>query len=263
MINNSISFGNSESKGLSVLGAVKDSALNVGLTAVAGGAIGGVAGKIASLTPYTPSKEAINMQYGDMFLKATMKEELPDYIARKGDDIVDSVKLGAKLFRKDIELGIQAKNAEQLYELVKTLPEAELRGEKVQGVLKEFFEGTAEMMPVDKASREQLMDGIKARFQKMLRGSDSINKKFQGLQETFTDAVSKDFKIQDMVERSARDLRKNAIIGAGIAVGVVGALVLNILKTYGVIGKRQNSAPANNLAGAQNNISQPLKTTQG
>ncbi len=264
MINNSVSFGKSESKGPSIFGAIKDSAVNVASTAVLGGTVGAIGGKIASLTPYTPSKAALDAQYADLFVKTTLKDQVPDYIAKKGDDVVDAVKLGAKLFKKDIELGIQASNADKLYTIVTSLPESELRSENVQKSLKEFFKGTAENMPVDKASREQIAEGIKARFKKFMRGSASLNEKFKSLQDTFTDAVSKDFKIQNMVEKGARDLRRNAMIGAGVAVGIIGALVLNILKTYGVIGKKgKQEAPVYNLAGAQGNISQPLKTTQG
>ena len=229
MINNSVSFGNSDSKGVSILGAVKDSALNVGLSAAVGGVVGGIGGKIASFTPYKPT---------------------------------GAIKEGAKLVKDDVALGVKANSADKLYSVIKSIPDADLGKESVQKALGEFFNG-ADDFAFKNATKDEITEAIKEKFKNILKESEGVNKKFCELREKFIENVSQDFRVQELVSKSAKDLRKNAMIGAGVAIGIIGALVLNLLNTYGVIGKRQKSAPANNLAGAQNNISQPLKTTQG
>lgn len=262
MINNSVSFGNSDSKGVSILGAVKDSALNVGLSAAVGGVVGGIGGKIVSFTPYKPTQAALNAQYGDMFLKMGLREELPDYIRNLGDDVTGAIKEGAKLVKDDVALGVKANSADKLYSVIKSIPDADLGKESVQKALGEFFNG-ADDFAFKNATKDEITEAIKEKFKSILKESEGVNKKFNELRENFIETASQDFKVQELVSKSAKDLRKNAMIGAGVAIGIIGALVLNLLNTYGVIGKRQKSAPANNLAGAQNNISQPLKTTQG
>lgn len=262
MINNSVSFGKSESKGASVLGAVKDSALNVGLTTLAGGTVGALGGKLASLVPYTPSEAALNAQYGDMFMKLGLKEELPDYIANKGEDIVDKIKQGAQLIKDDIAIDVKAKAADKLYSAIKAAPEADLGKEEFQNALKQFFDD-ADDFAFQGAKKEEIAEAIKTKFKNLIDKSEEINNNFKALKDSFIEAVSKDHNIQGMAEKSARDLRKNAIIGAGIAVGVVTALVLNILKTYGIIGKKRMQVPQQPMMEPQSSFMQPLKTTQG
>lgn len=75
-----VSFGNNQqnSNAGNLFGAIKDSFLNVAATAALGGAAGGAVGKLASLTPYTPDKAALNMQYADMFQRALKKMKSPN-----------------------------------------------------------------------------------------------------------------------------------------------------------------------------------------
>lgn len=262
MINNSISFGNSDKSNGSIFGAIKDSALNVGFTAVAGGALGGIGGKIASLTPYKPSTSAIEAQYGDMFLKAGIKEELPEYISNMGDEVASAVKKGAELVKEDIAIGVKVSNADKLYSIIKTLPEDDLSKDNIQKALKEFFGDKSDFAFKD-AKKDEIIEAIKNKFKELMEKSKDINNEFSTLKGQFIESASKDYRVQTMAEKAAKDLRRNAMVGAGIAVGVFGALVLNILKTYGIIGAKHKQAPVNNATGAVNNAMQPLKTTQG
>ena len=104
----------------------------MGLSAAVGGVVGEIGGKIASFTPYKPTQAALNAQYGDMFLKMGLREELPDYIRNLGDDVTGAIKEGAKLVKDDVALGVKANSADKLYSVIKSIPDADLGKESVQ-----------------------------------------------------------------------------------------------------------------------------------
>ena len=242
MNNGAITFGNEQNNGGSVLGAIKDSAVNVGITALAGGTAGAVGGKIAALTPYKPSEEAMNFQYSDIFIKAAEKDELPDYIKDKGDDITGAVKKCRNLFKANTGLIKKMNETESLYKQIQETAEEEIKSEEFQTKLKEFFKEKAEKIPEGGYKKEEALQKIKERYDKILKNLGKINEKYGGLQDSFIKSASKDVEISDIAEKGAQHLRKRCLVGAGIAIGITGALILNLLKTYGVIGKKQTTA---------------------
>ena len=242
MNNGAITFGNEQNNGGSVLGAIKDSAVNVGITALAGGTAGAVGGKIAALTPYKPSKEAMNLQYGDIFVKAARKDELPDYIKDKGDDITGAVEKCRSLFKANAKLSLKMAETKNLHAQVQKMTEEEIKSEEFQTKLKEFFKEEAEKIPEGGYKKEEALRKAEEYYDKTCKNLERINEKCGELQDSFIKGASKDEKICDIAEKGAKHLRKRCFVGAGIAIGITGALILNLLKTYGVIGKKQTTA---------------------
>lgn len=242
MNNGAITFGNEQNNGGSVLGAIKDSAVNVGITALAGGTAGAVGGKIAALTPYKPSEEAMNFQYGDIFIKAAKKDELPDYIKDKGDDITGVVEKCRNLFKANAGLIKEMAETESLYNQIKKTTEEEIKSEEFQTKLKEFFKEKVEKIPEGGYKKEEALRKAEERYDKICENLKRIDEKCGELQDSFIKSAAKDEKICDIAEKGAKHLRKRCFVGAGIAIGITGALILNLLKTYGVIGKKQTTA---------------------
>jgi len=249
ILDNSITFGKGQNSGGSILGAVKDSVINVGATAALGAAAGALGGKVATLKPYTPSTEEINYQLRDIFVKAGFKDQLPDYIKNKGDDVVSAVKKSSRLIKSDIALNEKINEASLLYSIAEQASDTDFKGEKVQNALKKFFH--LKNPPENGYTKEGAKKALKERTEKILNTSVKINKQFNTLQDDFikNEAVLNDGKIQELAQSGAKHLRNREIIGAGIAIGVIGAFVLNILNTYGVIGKKKSAAAQSQAAG--------------
>lgn len=267
-----VSFGNNQqnSNAGNLFGAVKDSFLNVAATAALGGAAGGAVGKLASLTPYTPDKAALNMQYADMFQRALKKDEIPEHIKNAGDDFVQMVKSSKDLQKDILDITADLTDKANLKILVTEAKDEMIQQQGFQETIKNTLKEAADKIPEGGYTKNEVLERLKdiptdgkELAEKIKDATKASQEKLSGFYDDFIKKAGelKDSVINQYAQDGAKHLRKTSIIGAGIAIGAMGALILNILKTYGIIGKK--GAPAQGQA-AQPQVSSPmLKTTQG
>lgn len=269
LMSQSVSFGRSEGgPGISgTLGAVKDSFLNVGLTAVVGGTVGGAAGKLAALTPYKPTVAQMQFQYADMFEKAIIRKDIPDFIKNAGGDFVQLTEIGKQTAEYASQLATEAAETKILYGAVQEASDEIISGSEFKTKITEFFKGKETKIADADYTKEGLLSKLKEHFDKIREQSELKGKLFNSVNEDFVKKAENlgDCDMKTLAEKGAKHLRKRSIIGAGIAIGIIGALTLNILKTYGVIGRRrpvqnQGAAQAQNPSGT---APVPKMTTQG
>ncbi len=256
-----------------ILGAVKDSAINVGATAVAGGVIGAAGGKLVSLKPYTPNSTAMEAQYRDMFLRAgnaSSAGEVPEYLKDKGDDVLNLVKKSGRILKRNSELTERANEIATMGQAVSRADNATFSGNKFQSLIAEFFKDKPEKIPEGGYTKEGVVERLQTSLGKIDKISKRLGEKYAPLSDEFVEKAAKNEEIKEIAEKGAKHLRKRSIIGAGIAIGVCAALVLNLLRTYGVIGRKKSSSAGSNGGAAQTQYNPAqiqntatLKTTQG
>lgn len=227
----------------SFLGAVKDSAVNVLSTAAVGGVVGGIGGKIATIAPYKPSVEALNFQYADMFEKAATATEIPAFLQDKGDDIVQLTKKGQKTLKGFNGLKGAMGGVETMYATLSKVPEDKFGSEDVQKIVKAFFKNDKKV-PEGGYTKTAVLERLKGRFDTMGGILKNKGEEFMQAQGSFVEKIKglKNAQIDDWAAKGAKHLRNRAMIGAGVGLGIVGALVLNLLSTSGLFNKKQ---PAN------------------
>ncbi len=255
MLNNQVSF-TADKKSNGVTQSALSSAANVAVTIGAGAAVGGGIGKLASLTPYKPKAGELNFQYADMFEKSFRQDGTPDIIKKAGGEV-------EKLYEKYISKAklpfakttLAYEEAAYMYEnLASDTKGILIKNQEVQDKLKTLL---GKEPPKEGFSIEEALTGLKdktiaagSRLREALKAKDE-------LRQEFIDKASKNEALTEIATKGAKHLRKRAIIGVGVGIGVAAALVLNILNTYGIIGKRK---VANN--GAQNSASMQPQATQ-
>lgn len=262
-MNNQISFGKKTGTIGNVISSVGSSALNVGVTIGAGAGVGACVGKLASLTPYKLSAAAMEHQYADMFVKAVNLPETPEYM--KGLSEITSVVSNAK------KIGL-CENKKARIENIKTLCN-KLKDEvknNADAIKDDGLQKYAKKLLKSKSENSLTADEITGALEGHIKKADKLLEKIDNKisKKTMEDAFgefaekAKNCDVtKKLAENGAKHLRKNAVIGAGIAIGVLGALVINLLHTNGLIklGKRtQKDQPTANMPAL------PLaKTTQG
>ncbi len=244
-----VSFGSSGTQKRSIFSDIKNSAINVGTTALVGGTIGAIGGKIGTLVPYKPSEAAINFQYADMFEKATNANKIPECLKDTGDDIKNLISKGQKIKSKSNTIkNYYNKLVEFVGNLSKVKPN-EYNSDEIQTQIKNFFKDSAKNIPEGGYNQANVVQKIESKTDKINKILTSQSKKFSEYQEKFVDIIKnlKNENLESIAKKGAKHLRNRAIIGTGIAIGVVGALIFNILNTYGLIGRKaQASAPPTN-----------------
>lgn len=261
---NQVSFGKQSGTVGSVLGSVGSSALNVGVTMGAGAGVGACIGKLASLTPYKPSAAALEHQYTDMFIKAVQMPKAPEYLA--GIPELKTAICDAKKVNLYTSGKAQAEDIKKLcggfIEKIKETPDI-IKNEGVQEYAKRLLKSKSE----NPLTGEEVVGAFEKHIKKADTLLEKIDKKLAGrtVEGVFGDFVEKAKNCdttKELAESGAKHLRKNTIIGIGIAIGVVGALVINLLHTNGVIklGKRTQNNQQNSSVSAKTPIH---GTTQG
>ncbi|MCD7740428.1 MAG: hypothetical protein LUH11_03670 [Candidatus Gastranaerophilales bacterium] len=237
---NQVSFGGSESKGGSFFSSLKDSAINVASTVAAGTAAGALGGKIASLKPYTPNAAALDFQYADMFQKALRNETTPEYIKNAGDKftkLVDSARACTNIL--DETTG-KLYTGDTLLQTVKNLPEGNIAADEIQNSAKTFLKSENMDIPQGTLTKDKITQSLQKINEKLYDKIKETSKTIDGKRSEFAEKIAeaKNPRVDELANKGAKHLRNKSVIGAGIAIGVIGALVLNLLKTYGIIGKK-------------------------
>ena len=259
MSDNSVSFGKKEGGGF--LKSTIGSAINVGATIGAGAAVGAGVGKLASLTPYKPSAADLNFQYKDMFERAVRVKEPPSYIKDAGDEFVKLFKEGRTAHVTDSINNAALLKGQQIEKLINDIAISASNNpllKKMKGVNDEQIQQQVKKILKDKSgeklTNEQMVEGLANKLQRL---SEWMGKRkpsnMDELSTQFAEKAGSNPRIKELAEKGAKYLRNKSIIGVGIAVGVLGALTLNILKTYGILklpkfGKKQAQAPAQGQA---------------
>ncbi len=187
------------SKDGSFFSAIKDSVINTGSTALIGGAIGAAGGKIVS---------AINSH-----------PPTPSEIAFQYGDMFEKTLAGGKV-PEYLKAGGD--------DIVQIAKKGIITNNHIKTLVK-----TAEKFQGEEAGQKYL--------EKITKGIFNKSEKLSNLQNEFVQKLSslKNSNIDDIASKGAAALRKDSVKGAGIAIGVIIALTLNLLKTYGVIGKKE------------------------
>lgn len=245
MINNSVSFGKNTGSSGGVLSSVASSALNVGVTAGVGAGIGAGIGKLASLTPCKIKPQDLNFQFEDMFVSAIKNRETPSYLKGAGGDVIDIVKQGKEVSKK-INMATQNVNKyASLSQFVNALPDEEIKNADFQSGIKKIIKGK---MPEGGFSKKEILEKLAIKGEKASKFiNDSCEKLTQTSNEFATKAASNE-NLKELAEKGAKHLRAKTIVGTAVAIGVVGALFLNILKTFGVIKPKRKNAQAQALS---------------
>lgn len=241
-----------------VLGGVVSSLKDTAVVATTGLAIGGLGGKLATLAPYKPSQIALNCQYEDIFDKAVAGKGIPEYLKKAGDDV-------ALLIDKGRRLGTCAarkKGADELLEFLSTRPE-EFKSDNFQNAVKSFFKGSKKIQEGGFTKDEILekLKGCSERCGKVLKEKFN-DTKLDDVRNSFVEKVKnlKNAQIDDIAEKGAKHLRNKSIVGAGMAIGLVSMLILNVLKTSGIIKPKAKTAQIN---AAQSTVLPKISSHQG
>lgn len=243
-----VTFGNGgNSRSSSVLGAVKDSALNVGVTAGAGILAGGAVGKIVSLIPSKTSEAAMKFQYGDMFERFTRTSEVPKYLQGKSEEIVQAAKDGISLRGTVRALKQKWQETGIMGAAVANATEDAIKQESFQTKIREFLHDAADKVPEGGYTKEGILERLKTSYGGLEEAIESKSDTLLKMQGEFVEKLKNlgDKDINALAEKSAKHLRAKSIVGAGMAAGMLIALTLNILKTYGVIGRKPNANQQN------------------
>lgn len=269
MQSQNVTFGNSGNN-KSFFGVAKDAAINVGGTMLIGGAAGSAAGHLVALVPHKPNAAQLNHQYVDIFEKAVMNNDLPEFLKNKAGDIAKNAQPIASNISKLNEKA--ATGSKLLDKIAKNSKDDILKNDEFLTKASEFL--GADKKLIEKNSLENVTNMIKSHLGVLKPALESENASLQLEKAAFiTEARTVD-DIVEIAKKGAKHLRKRTIVGVGIAIGIMGALTLNLLKTYGVIGKKSNvqqnpampakQAPSDvaaNLNGAS--AIKPLGTHQG
>lgn len=246
-----VTFGSGgNSKSSSVFGAVKDSALNVGVTAGAGILAGGAVGKIASLIPSKTSEAAIKFQYGDMFERLTRTSEVPKYLQGKGEEIVQAAQEGISLRNTVKALKQKWQETNIMGAAVTNATEDAIKQESFQTKIREFLQDAADKVPEGGYTKDGILERLKTSYDGLEEAIESKSGALLKMQGDFAEKLKNlgDTDITALAEKGAKHLKARSIIGAGMAIGLIAALTLNILKTYGVIGRKPNANQQNQNA---------------
>ena len=265
---NQVSFGQQQGGIKSAIGAVGSSALNVGVTVGAGAGVGALAGKLASLAPYTPSAADLNHQYHDMFIRAINSKETPEYMKEGADTLKGIVGDARKIFVKSKTHLKRLGQAGRIKGVCETAIEEIKADAKVAS--DESIQAYAKKLLKSKSEAPLSKEEVLGAFEKHIKKADKLIEKIKnGAPKEKLDTYLDDFvkkasespKTKELAEKGAKHLRKCTMIGVGAAVGIIGALVINILRTNGILklGRRKQAS-----AQAPNNIPNPqIGTTQG
>lgn len=265
---NQVSFGKQSGTFGNIIGSVGSSALNVGVTVGAGAGVGACIGKLASLTPYKPSAAALEHQYIDILEKAAMQKKTPEYIKNAGEEVFNAFKVAKRAIRRNWNYESKFRKAQQIEELVERLtsPKADLTS-TLKGYTANLQNIAKGILKIDKdasVTSEELINKLVEKHEKLI---ETLEKRkpadTKSLTNAFIEKASQNNDIKELAETGAKHLRKTSIVGIGMAIGIVGALVINLLNTNGVIklGKRTQNKQQNTGMPA---VNVPLeKTTQG
>ena len=228
----SVSFGKQTGTRGGILGSVGGSLLNVGATVGVGAGIGAGIGKLASLTPYTPTAADLKYQYADMFERAVGTKETPSYIQEAGDKFTNLVAKGKKLLKSGRCAQRNGINLEVCRSAAENATDEVIKSSEFQRGIKKIIKGK---MPEGGFTREQIIERLAQKSEKTAEFLQKNGKKITETAEEFVDSAASCPRMKELAEKGAKHLRNKTIVGAAIAIGVIGALVLNILKTYGIL----------------------------
>lgn len=241
----------------SFLGDVASSALNVGATVGAGAAVGSIGGRIASLVPYKIKDADIAFQYGDMFCRAAQSETATDLLKSTTGTVKDLIQEGKNCIAIQNGYKEQAQTAAEFLAGVMETADDAFSGAEVQDKIKSFFRDTADKIPTGGYTKEGVKTRLQDSIEHAVNNHKAQNEYFANIKERFVQAAraAGDTNLEEVAKKGAKALRNRSIIGAGIAIGVITALALNIMKSFK--SARAVSAPAP----AQKNPG--IGTTQG
>ena len=224
-----------EQSNLSILGSIGASALNVGLSAGAGAAVGGAVGKVASMIPIKPSEAALNHQYEDMFIKAAKTaQDVPEYLKDKGDEILGIVKNGQQALSGYTSSNVQAEKIKNFTAGIASLTDDAIKNDETQNIIKEFFKDAT--APTGGYAKESVVQRLTDWHKNVVAKIESTGDALDNAGKEFVEKAKNIKGLNEMAEQGAKHLRKSTIIGAGVGIGVLAALTLNLLNTYGLIG---------------------------
>lgn len=230
--NNSIPQGNTAGSQRGFLKTVGGSLINVGATIGAGAAVGGGIGKLASLTPYKPKAAELEYQFKDMFVKAAKNEEAPEHIRNLGDSVSSLVNSYKQLAKKTEFATNNCVCYNGCLEAVKKISEEEIKDKKFQTAIKKIIKGK---MSENGYTKEQIVERLTNKIARTTNFLEKNSENANNILGDFCKKASANERMTELATKGAKHLRSKAIIGVGIGVGIISALVLNILKTYGVL----------------------------
>ncbi|MCD8024253.1 MAG: hypothetical protein LUE64_01830 [Candidatus Gastranaerophilales bacterium] len=255
---NSTNFkGNEQAQSQSITGALRDSFVNIGATVAIGGGAGAAAGKAASLLPFKPDSTALNFQYEDMFERAISNEDTPDYLKKASGKLQDIIKNSKQTVTDFENASVLKSNTDSLLETVKVAADDTIADTNIQDCVKKIIKDSgAEPQEgvMSKSAITEALEKIQAELNEKLKiGKKSYDEAKSGfISEIQQNTANKE--AQEIAKKGAKHLRSRTLIGAGIAIGISLALVLNLLKTYGVIGRKNvNLAQNTQNGGAKSN----------
>ena len=230
---NSVSFGSEKSGGMgNVISAMGKSALNVGVTAGAGAAVGAGVGKLVTLVPYKPTADALRHQYTGMLGSAIISGETPSYAGEAGGKLASIIQKGKELFK----IGGYAEKNYGIYQtcsgVIQDATDEAIKDGVFQKSIKKIIKGK---MPEGGFSREQMLERLSKKMDRTREFLKTTSKNMNKVTEEFIETAGSSEKAKELAEKGAKHLRNKTIVGASIAVGVLSAFVINILKTYGVL----------------------------
>ena len=97
-------------------------------------------------------------------------------------------------------------------------------------------------------SREEILEKLIKRKEKAKKVINGCCEKLTQTSNEFATKAVSNKNIKELAEKGAKHLRAKTIVGTAVAIGVVGALFLNILKTFGVIKPKRKKAQAQTLS---------------
>lgn len=242
-----------------VLGGVVSSLKDTAVVATTGLAIGGFGGKLATLASYKPSQAALDLQYGDIFSKAIGGKGVSKILKDAGDDVISLINKG-----KGVKsIASQKAETDLILKSLSGVSEKEFASDEVQDAVKSLFKKNKKIQEGG-FSKEEILSKLKVRsdkFRKALKDKFGVTS-LDEVKASFIEKVKglKNKQIDDIAEKGAKHLRNKSIIGAGMAIGLIGMLVLNVLKTSGIIKPKAKSAQPN---ASQSIVSPKISSHQG
>lgn len=243
LVNNSIPQGNTTAPKKGFMQSVGGSLINIGTTIGAGACVGGGIGKLASLTPYKPNAAALENQFIEMFTTATRADEAPKYIKNAGDEFIKLFKQGRETFVYNKETEAAVNKLFSISEVIDRLDNvkagsySKAKSEKIISGFQDFAKKILKIDSDKPLTLEQMQKGLNKEHGKLIDFINNRKAPFdpEKLKRAFAEKAGSSDEIKELATKGAKHLRNKTVIGVGIAAGVIGALALNILNTYGLL----------------------------